>query len=439
MSKDDKGPRNARRRPLAVAAALLLGALAPATAQAAALSQRVAIGVFRGPQAALVQDAVEGALLRRYFLIPGSEVAAAARKSGVRLQRDQDFAEVARSLNVQAFVTATVKKQRNWTVQMVVRKGDTGEAVGRYDWTERKIETLAVAMARSTPRRLQAALSNKTGAPRLVAEAEAEPEAEATVSTAAPSLPTESPDYPDGIAPRPYFEFAVGARMFSRKMSYVDNFSGLPGYRLPRASAIDADLAFHPFALIRGMGSVARGFGLTGGVTYALGVGTDGGNSAGPARAEVYGYELGVRQRIPVGIIDLVPHAGYLQDTFVARGGDLAPDVNYRVVRAGLGIRLALSDRVAVHGSADYLHVLDAGPLTGDRFPRATVRGVDLDLGAGYSFTDNFEAQVSVGLRRYGFDMKVQPTDTLIAGGATDEYLSMTIGIAYRPTFGSRR
>jgi hypothetical protein len=435
MGNHDQGQINARRSLIAVGAALLLGALTPVTAQAGSMNQRVAIGVFRGPQAARVQDAVEGALLRRYFLVPDSEVAAAARKSGVRLQRDQDFAEVARSLNVQAFVTATVKKQRNWTVQMVVRKGATGEAVGRYDFSERKIETLAAAIARSTPRRLQTVLSPKAAAaPRL--EAEAEPEGE--IKTSAPSLPVESPEYPDdAVAPRPFFEFAVGARMFSRTMSYVDNFSGLPGYRLARASAMTADMAFHPLALIPGAGTLVSGFGLTGGVTYAVGVGTQG-TSAGPARTEVYGYEAGVRQRIPVKIVDLIPHVGYMQDVFVASGAELAPDVRYRVVRAGLGMRLAFSDRAAVRGSADYLHVLDAGPLTGDRFPRATVQGVDLNLGAGYMFTDTLEAQVSVGLRRYGFDMKVQQGDTLIAGGAVDEYMSMTVGVAYRPSLRRR-
>src|SRR4051794_28397639 len=171
----------------AFGAALLVVASTPRPAEAGSMSQRVAIPNFRGPQAARVQDAVEGALLRRYLLVPDSEVAEAARKSGIRLQRDQDFAEVARSLNVQAFVIATVKKQRNWTVQMTVRKGDTGAEVGRFDLSERRLETLAAALARSTPRRLQALLTDRRAAPAADDKAEEAPDAE--VSVKAPALP----------------------------------------------------------------------------------------------------------------------------------------------------------------------------------------------------------------------------------------------------------
>jgi hypothetical protein len=420
---------------------VVLGGLAP-EAQAMDMNARVAIGAFRGPQAARVQDAVESALLRRYYLVPDSVVAEAARKSGVRLQIDQDFAEVAKSLNVQAFVSATVRKQRQWTVQMVVRKGDTGEAVGRLEWADRRIETLAAALARSTPRRLQALLTNRS-APAAAAR---EPEEEVAVK--APSLPERAPTRKEAgleeeespaAAPRPYFELSVGGRVFSRTMSYVDNYSGLPGYRLDRATAVNVEMALHPFGAVPGTSSAMAGFGLTGNLTYALGIGTQNAGGDGPARAEVFGYEVGARQRISVGMVDVLPHVSYLVDNFVASAAELSPDVRYRAVRAGLGGRLWLSSKAEVRASADYLHVLSAGPLTEDgRFPRATVRGVDLSLGAGYSVSDSLEAVVAVGLRRYGFDMGAQPGDTLVAGGAIDEYLSMTLGLAYRPTLGGR-
>src|SRR3954449_12574178 len=115
MSQGNRS-KGAAKWTIALAAVVGMVALAPAV-EAADLSQRVAIGVFRGPQAGRVQDAVESALLRRYFLVPESAVVDAARKTGVRLQTAQDFAQVARNLNVQAFVTATVRKQRVWTVQ----------------------------------------------------------------------------------------------------------------------------------------------------------------------------------------------------------------------------------------------------------------------------------------------------------------------------------
>jgi hypothetical protein len=424
---------------IVVRAAALLLAVLPATALAGTDNQRVAIPTFRGPQAARVQDAVEGALLRRFYLVPDSVIAEAARKSGVRLQRDQDFAELAKSLNVQAFVLATVRKQRNWTVQMTVRKGDTGETVGRFDWSDRHLDGLAATLARSAPRRLLALLSNRGGA------AAVEPEGE--VARKAPSLPDAKSDPDEGraaaddepgaaAAPQPYLELGVGSRIFSRTMSYVDNFSGLPGYRLSRATALSVDGALHPFALIPGAGPFWSGVGLTGNVTYALGIGTDAGTGDSPSRTDVYSYELGVRHVSRAGIVDLIPHASYMIDSFIASGAELAPDVRYQVVRAGMALRLNLSAKASLRASADYLDVLGAGPVIDGRFPRATVLGVDLGLGASVAVTDSLEAQAAVGLRRYGFDMKVQPGDTLIAGGAIDEYLSMTLSVAYRPTLG---
>jgi hypothetical protein len=134
-----------------------------------------------------------------------------------------------------------------------------------------------------------------------------------------------------------------------------------------------------------------------------------------------------------------MPHAGYMVDTFVANASTASPDVRYRSVRVGLATRLALSSRFMMRALADYLHVLSAGPLNGvDRFPRATVQGVDVSLGVGYAFVESLEAQLQVGLRRYGIDMKARPNDQLIVGGAVDQYLSMTMGVTYRPTLAGR-
>ena len=418
-----------------VSALVFLAALAPTGASAAEMNHRVAISVFRGPQAGRLQDAVEGALLRRYFLVPGSEVNEAARKSGVRLRNAQEFAEVARKLNVQAFVSATVRKDGDWKVEMVVRKGETGETVGRYDWSDRRIEGLALAMARATPRRLRAVLAS-AGSPPAAAQPEEE---EVVVRAKAPSLPERGPDDRESAAPvRPYLELGLGGKIFSRTMSYADNFSHLPGYSLGRATALALDLAFHPFALADATkdGWLA-GLGLTGGFSYALDIGTelDGGDRR--ASSEVYGYEVGLRQRFILGIVDLLPHVAYLVDTFVANGGERAPDVRYRVARAGLGARVAIGERFSVRASADYLHVLSAGPLTEvGKFPRATARGMDLSAGAGYALGDSLDAQVAVGLRRYGWDMKSAPGDAFIAGGAIDQYLSVTVGLVYRPSLG---
>ena len=453
------------------------GAAASAAPAGSDPGQRVAIDSFRGPQGSVVQDAVESALLRRYFLVPDEEVLEAARRSGVRLRSSEDFAEVGRSLNVAAFVTATVKRNRNWRVEMVVRDGETGEAVARYDVTDRHLTGVATTLARAMPRQLQVLLARNVAAADANADEDAQlrarvrppartraPDEEPETRTLRPSRRAkeapakadkgdkddeeedadseapadEEPPRPKQSEeiPRPYLEIGAGGRVFSRSMTFTENYSNIPAYRLDRATALTIDVAFHPFAVADSTRDQwIAGLGLTGNITYAMGVTTEVAGADGRARTEVHGYELGVRYRGIAGPVDIVPRVGYIADTFAANVGPVSPDVDYRVVRAGLLLRLALSRQAFMRANADYLDVLSAGRLNdADRFPRAVTRGVDIGLGAGYAFSDNVEAWVAVGLRRYGYDLKVQPGDNLIAGGALDEYVSMSMGLTYRPS-----
>jgi hypothetical protein len=246
-------------------------------------------------------------------------------------------------------------------------------------------------------------------------------------------------DPQDAPAIRPYLELAIGGRIFSRSMSFADNINRVPGYRLDRATAITVDVAFHPFALADSTRkSWAAGLGLTGSAKYALGIGTELSGADGRSRAEVHGYEVGLRYRAPIGIVDLIPHVDYAVETFIANVADLAPDVGYQLVRMGLATRIGISREISLRLGADYLHVMSAGPLTDPtRFPRATANGVDLFVGGGYGITSTLEVQASVGMRRYGFDMHARPGDTPLAGGAIDEYVFTTIGVAYRPALRS--
>jgi hypothetical protein len=429
---------------------VLLGTtgLAPTALAAGDLTQRVAIDSFRGPQGGILQDAVESALLRQYHLVPGAVVVEAARRSGVQMRSDEDFAEVGRSLKVAAFVSATVKRHRNWRVEMVVRNGETGEAVARYDLTERRIEMLAAALARSAPRRLQVVLAGRSRPTATEPESEvqvkvlprparhAEPDAKAARDSAEPNDDGEGPAR--AAASKAFIEVGVGGRVFSRSMSFTDNFSQVPAYRLEHATAVTVDMAFHPFALADATRNTRlAGLGVTGNVSYALGISTEVTGSSGRAHTDVHGYEAGLRYRAQLGIVELSPRAAYLTETFAANVGGLSPDVNYHVVRAGLGLRLPIARQASLRASADYLDVLSTGRLSGqDRFPRAVTRGMDVTVGGGYVLSDSVEAWASVGLRRYGFDMKSRPGDNLIAGGAVDEYVSITMGLTYRPTLG---
>ena len=417
---------------LAPALAFLSIALAVSSARAAPenANQRVVLRAFHGPQAARVKDAIESALLLRYSLVPDSMVTEAARRSGGRLLTDQDFATVAKALDVQAFVSATVRKQQDWRIEMVVRKGDTGQAVARYDWSGRRLDALAATAARTTPKRLRVLLAGKT---------DVEPPVDAVVRgrVEAPATPAPDPvEASTGAGARPFLEISVGSRVFSRSMAFAQNVNGLAGYHLDHGTGLVAEMALHPFGASAATANTwAAGLGVYGTVNLAVGLGTQVDASGASSSTDAYGYEAGLRYRIAAGIFDLLPRGSYLVDSFVTRG-DQSPNVHYQVLRVGLATRAALSARFSLRASLDYLHVLSAGALTSTTFPRASANGVDVALGAGYEIGKTFELQASAALRRYGFDMRSQPGDSVVAGGASDQYLSMTIGMAYRPSLG---
>jgi hypothetical protein len=426
---------------LAPALALLSVALGASSARAAAETgnnQRVVLRAFHGPQAGRVKDAIESALLLRYSLVPDSMVTEAARRSGGRLLTDQDFASVAKTLDVQAFVSATVRKQQDWRIEMVVRKGDTGQAVARYDWSGRRLDALAASVARNTPRRLRVLLAGKTDVEPPAADAVVQAHADAPRASASDGggEPSTATSARDPALERPFLEISVGSRVFSRSMAFAQNVNGLAGYRLDRGAGLAADMALHPFgASAATAGTWAAGLGLYGTVNLSLGIGTQVDASGVPSKTDTYGYEMGVRYRITAGIFDVLPRGSYMVDSFVT-SGDQSPNVHYQVLRAGVATRAALTARFSLRASLDYLHVLSAGALTSTTFPHASANGVDLAFGAGYEIGKTFEIQASAALRRYGFDMRSQPGDAVVAGGASDQYLSMVIGVAYRPSLG---
>jgi hypothetical protein len=99
-------------------------------------------------------------------------------------------------------------------------------------------------------------------------------------------------------------------------------------------------------------------------------------------------------------------------------------------VRGGVDARVAVTPEFSVGAGAGYRYVLNqAGPVNQD-FPHLTVAGVDAGVRAAYAFTSNIEARLLADVRRYFYDMHSIRGDTLIAGGAVDQYLSVAFLLA---------
>jgi hypothetical protein len=402
-------------------------------AAAAAVPPRVAIEGFRGPQADRIQGAVETGLLGRYYVVPDFSVEEAARASGVGLVIDDEFAQVAKALDVRAFVSAQIAKHRKagWQVRLLVRRGDTGAPVGRILVAGRRLDRLERELSQRTSRRLEALFA------RAPASGAIEPPPTTEAELQASDVDRDPEEAPSGRARGPQlFEVSVDGRVFSRTFSYAQNLSGLPEYGINRAMATALGVVLHPALSLAP--AYAR-IGITAGLEYGVGVGTRSSDSDERRNGDVHGYSVGLRYLLDSGAFELAPELGYGLRAFTTGDADTtAPDVRYSLVSGGATARAELGDRLGAMVRASYLHVLSAGPLTeGNRFSRATVSGVELEASIGFALMTGLEARASVGLRRFGFDMGSRPGDAWVAGGAVDQTTWAGIGLAYRPTSGA--
>jgi hypothetical protein len=404
------------------------------SAGAAEDQDRVAIGSFRGPHAQRLQGAVESGLMGKYYLVPDFSVEQMARRRGVALNDPGGMAQVGKALQVRAFLSAKVQKKRDWHhVAVLVRSGDTGAPIGRFVVADKRLDHLESTLAART--------SRKVG--MMLARASANGAADAGASAAAGGDGLSPPALSETAAPATTEEHAgeviqvsLETRVFNRAFSYNQNVSGLSDYKLQGALAATLGARFHPLATVS---KNLAPLGVSGALEYGLGVGSRQAGSEERTSTDVHGYSVGLAYRFRLGSdgnSTLTPTVGYALSTFNAGKAAGAPNVDYSMVKPGVDFRWAATSRLSVLGHADYLHVLSAGSLADkDRFPRATVRGIEATLGMGFALTKELDLEGSAGLRRLGIATNVIPGDQAIAGGAIDQTTWLGIGAVYRPTY----
>jgi hypothetical protein len=412
-------------------AALALPASASANSNATASDgvQRVAIEGFRGPQAQRIQGAVETGLVGKYYVVPDFSVEEVARRKGVGLVLEKEFAEVGKALDVRAFVSAQIQqKKAGWQVRLLVRRGDTGAPVGKILVADRRLDRLERQLGQKTTRRIEALLARAPSSAvepppvdgELRAEADDAAELDAAGKAQAGAL----------------FEVSADGRVFSRSFSYAQNLSGLPEYKLSSAYSGALQVAFHPGVLLDGGARKALApVGITAALEYGLGVSSRSAANDQRLSSDVHGWSVGMQYRWQLGPHALAGQAGYSTRSFTT-GDDAAtaPDVRYGVVSVGTAARAELPRGFGLLARVAYLHALTAGPLTSEgRFARATVRGMELEGALAYGLVDEVEVRILGGLRRMGWDMNAVPGDAWVAGGAVDQSMWGGLGLAYRP------
>ena len=113
--------------------------------------------------------------------------------------------------------------------------------------------------------------------------------------------------------------------------------------------------------------------------------------------------------------------------TQLAAAGITVCSVDYRMIRSGAGAEFSLTDAIRLGLDASWLNVLSVGDI-GKWFPRASAGGLEAALFATYRLTPAMYMRAAATYQRTFFDFNSQPGDKNIAGGATDQYLALSLG-----------
>jgi hypothetical protein len=239
-------------------------------------------------------------------------------------------------------------------------------------------------------------------------------------------------------------EVMIGIRGYNRQFKYTGITSGpLVPYELGLAPTVFIAARLYPAAF--SSDGVLSNIGLMG--RFELGIATSTNYQATPGAeptklsTNAYEYQLGVRGRLPLGRFELGIFALYGNQSF-SLGGDenpagaayaLVPDAHYHYIRTGLDLRAYISKLIVeAHVAPRFLTSMSEIDLARVWFPGAVGSGLDGGLMLGWQFLPWLTAAVGGDFVRYGFDfnnLPATPPPRVIAGGATDTYLSGWLGV----------
>lgn len=447
----------------ALALLFILAAPLASAAPAGRAPRPVTLLRFRGPNAEAVQRAVAKGLEKQRGLTLVSLPNKKARE-GAEL-------ELAKQAGAVCAVSGTVEPGRFRVVNLRVVTVPDGQVLQEVSLSApgaRGLKQLPKLVSKRLADGLERcrALPLPGDAPSVAANPDpAPPKAEPAPSVAPPAAaeaaPTPAPSRPKpksaavATAPAPepaptartpsppdtppsealLLDASIGASSVMRFLSYSDDlFSALPGYQLPGSPAGSLRVDAYPGA--RRGGALSRlGLTVSAEQSFLLRSGTRGGPSFSTNAQRI---TFGLLGRLPVSAVELTLNAAYGWQEFSIDGeGEpgrpVLPNVTYRFLRAGAGVRAGVTPRIAVLGNAAYLHILDSGQIaTSAYFPRLSVGGVEAGVGAAWQFSSPWEVRVGVDYRRYFFSMHPEPGDPFIAGGALDQYLVGTLALGVR-------
>jgi len=223
----------------------------------------------------------------------------------------------------------------------------------------------------------------------------------------------------------------IGLRNFSYNQALLGGLRSYTNNAIPMGSI---GVEFYPLA--QSGTPVARDIGLVGrfGASLSFDSKTKAGDQS--AKGTWSRYAIGARARIHAGDGAGAPLIGiegtYGDSKFEFTGTDpviaTIPSVDYKYIRGGADIRIPFG-AFALLGGAGYLGILSSGPF-GEKFPHATIGGVDAKLTATYRVAENVELLASGDYLRVFSKENPRPGETFVAGGALDQYVVFRAGVS---------
>jgi hypothetical protein len=238
-------------------------------------------------------------------------------------------------------------------------------------------------------------------------------------------------------------EATAGVRGYNRKFNYTSTTDPrLHSYSLDIAPAIIVSARVYPGAWFRN--DILSHLGLS--FRYELGIPTTtqyplSTGAIAELKTKAGEWQFGARGRFPIGPHELGTSLAYGQQWFKLKGDEaygvepyaVVPDVDYHYVRVSVDARFYIKKLiVGGHFAPRFVTSLDELDLEGVWFPAATGSGLDFGVMGGWQLMPILAVVGGLDVARYGFDFNPVPVDNrVVAGGATDTYLSLWVGAMF--------
>lgn len=431
---------------------------------------RITVHDFHGQNANRMRSDVVGLLEREtaVTLISLGQVESSAKKLGVDAFTPEGRIALARELQLSAWMTGVVKRQSGTlTLTVEVYDGAQHALVGRTSLHGRNANKLSDEIRKHLWRRSQGAILQASAPKRggegawsaYAAKSAPEPKISEESEEDTEYVPSELPAptrraaTDDELPPRfaassvdsdeaaedadapserkdQLLRMSLGLGSPYRALSYNDPFTpSLGNYRLSGTPMAEINAAFHPARLFTD--DWMSWIGLD--VRARLAASSSTTDRAGNKFNSAYNaYHVGLRGRIPIGEHHVSAFWGYAMSHFaiapeVSGLVSPTPSVDYQMIRPGVGAEFAIDDDLRVGIDGAWLLIVKAGEIA-RWFPRSTAGGLEFAAFATYHLTSNLYMRADATYQRAYFDFHSKPEDARVAGGATDQYIAMSVG-----------